>query len=402
MSPAEHVILCVNSGSSSLKFALYCLGELEETRIAQGAVEGIGLPAGQLWMRDKANDVLVDIRRDFAEHAAAAQAVSEAAKNFGFPRPAAAGHRVVHGGPHHSGAERVNASLLRELRELIPFAPLHLPSAIQGIDAVAARFPGLAQVACFDTAFHRRMPEVAQRLPLSHDLWDEGVRRYGFHGLSYEYIVFTLGARAQGRLVIAHLGNGASLAAVLDGQPLDTTMSFTPTGGLMMGTRSGDLDPGVLLHLMREKSFDHDRLDDAVNGQAGLLGVSGISPDMKILLEQKEREPRAAQAVELFCYQLRKHIGAMTAVLGGLDTLVFTGGIGEHAATVRWDVCCELAYLGIRLDAERNAAHAEIISAPGSTCTVRIIPTNEDLMIARQTRALLFSMPAPALVNEPR
>ena len=170
----------------------------------------------------------------------------------------------------------------------------------------------------------------------------------------------------------------------------------------MMGTRSGDLDPGVLLHLMREKSFDHERLDHAVNEKAGLLGVSGISPDMKILLEQKEREPRAAQAVELFCYQLRKHIGAMTAVLGGLDTLVFTGGIGEHAATVRWDVCRELAYLGIRLDVERNASHAEIISAPGSTCTVRVIPTNEDLMIARQTRALLFSMPAPALVNEPR
>jgi acetate kinase len=402
MSPAEHVILCINSGSSSLKFALYSLGELSETKIAQGAVEGIGLPAGHLWIRDKNNNVLADIRRAFPEHVAAAEAVSEAAKNSGFPRPAAAGHRVVHGGPHHSTAERVNASLLRELRELIPFAPLHLPSAIQGIDAVAARFPGLPQVACFDTAFHRRMPEVAQRLPLSHDLWDEGVRRYGFHGLSYEYIVFTLGARAQGRLVIAHLGNGASLAAVLDGQPLDTTMGFTPTGGLMMGTRSGDLDPGVLLHLMREKSFDHDRLDHAVNEQAGLLGVSGISSDMKILLEQKEREPRAAQAVELFCYQLRKHIGAMTAVLGGLDTLVFTGGIGEHAAAVRWDVCRELAYLGIRLDAQRNAAHAETISAPGSTCTVCVIPTNEDLMIARQTRALLFSMPAPALVNEPR
>jgi acetate kinase len=402
MSPAEHVILCINSGSSSLKFALYSLGELGETKIAQGAVEGIGLPAGHLWIRDKNNNVLADIRRAFPEHVAAAESVSEAANNSGFPRPAAAGHRVVHGGPRHSAAERVNASFLRELRELIPFAPLHLPSAIQGIDAVAARFPGLPQVACFDTAFHRRMPEVAQRLPLSHDLWDEGVRRYGFHGLSYEYIVFTLGARAQGRLVIAHLGNGASLAAVLDGQPLDTTMSFTPTGGLMMGTRSGDLDPGVLLHLMREKSFDHDQLDHAVNEQAGLLGVSGISSDMKILLEQKEREPRAAQAVELFCYQLRKHIGAMTAVLGGLDTLVFTGGIGEHAAPVRWDVCRELAYLGIRLDAERNAAHAEIISAPESTCTVRVIPTNEDLMIARQTRALLFSMPAPALVNEPR
>jgi acetate kinase len=402
MSLAEHVILSVNSGSSSLKFALYCLGELEETRIAQGAVEDIGLPSGQLWIRSKSNDVLVDIRREFPEHTSAAQGVAEAAKNLGFPRPGAAGHRVVFGGADHSTAERVNASLLRELRELIPFAPLHLPSAIQGIDAVAARFPGLPQVACFDSAFHRRMPEVAQRLPLSHDLWDEGVRRFGFHGLSYEYIMSTLGARAQGRLVIAHLGNGASLAAVLNGRPLDTTMGLTPTGGLMMGTRSGDLDPGVLLYLMREKGLDHERLDHAVNGQAGLLGVSGISPDMKILLEQKEREPRAAQAVELFCYQLLKHIGAMTAVLGGLDTLVFTGGIGEHAAAVRWDVCQDLAYLGIRLDAERNSAHAEVISAPGSTCTVLVIPTNEDVMIARQTRALLFSIPMPALVNEPR
>jgi acetate kinase len=399
MSQAEHVILCVNSGSSSLKFALYCLGEFEETRIAEGAVEGIGLPAGRLWIRDKGNDALIDVRREFPDHVAAAEAVSEAAKNSGFPRPSAAGHRVVHGGAHHSAAERVNASLLRDLHELIPFATLHLPSAIQGIDAVAARFPGLPQVACFDTAFHSGMPEVAKRLPLSHDLWDEGVRRYGFHGLSYEYIVSKLGDRALGRIVIAHLGNGASLAAVLNGRPMDTTMGFTPTGGLMMGTRSGDLDPGVLLHIMREKDVDLSWLDDLVNEHAGLLGVSGISPDMKILLEQREREPRAAQAVELFCYQLRKHIGAMTAVLGGLDTLVFTGGIGEHSATVRWDVCREFAYLGIRLDADRNAAHAEIISAPGSTCTVRVIPTNEDLMIARQTRAFLF---APALVNEPR
>jgi acetate kinase len=266
-----------------------------------------------------------------------------------------------------------------------------LPSAIQGIEAVAARFPGLPQVACFDTAFHRRMPEMAQRFPLSRDLWHEGIRRYGFHGLSYEYIAATLGAAAQGRLVIAHLGNGASLAAVLNGQPLDTTMGFTPTGGLMMGTRSGDLDPGLLIHLMHEKGHDAGQLDALVNHQAGLLGVSGISPDMKTLLEQREREPHAAQAVELFCYQLRKHIGALTAVLGGLDTLVFTGGIGERAAPVRWEVCRGLAYLGIDLDAQKNAVHAEVISTPGSICTVRVTPTNEDLMIARHTRTLLFS-----------
>jgi acetate kinase len=200
---------------------------------------------------------------------------------------------------------------------------------------------------------------------------------------------------AQGRLIIAHLGNGASLAAVHHGQPLDTSMGFTPTSGVMMGTRSGDLDPGVLIHLMHGKGYDASRLDELVNHQAGLLGVSGLSPDMKTLLEQRQREPHAAQAVELFCYQLRKYIGALTAVLGGLDTLVFTGGIGERAAPVRWETCQQLAYLGIALDPQQNAVHAEVISTPQSTCTVRVIPTNEDLMIARHTRTLLFPTAEP-------
>jgi acetate kinase len=263
------------------------------------------------------------------------------------------------------------------------------------MEAVTARFPDLPQVACFDTAFHRRMPEVAQRLPLPRDLWQEGIRRYGFHGLSYEYIMATLSAAAQGRLIIAHLGNGASLAAVHRGQPVDTSMGLTPTGGIMMGTRSGDLDPGVLLHLMRAKDYDAGQLDELVNYQSGLLGVSSISPDMKTLLEQRGHEPHAAQAVDLFCYQLRKYIGALTAVLGGLDTLVFTGGIGERAAPVRWETCRGLRYLGIDLDAHQNALHAEVISTPQSACTVRVIPTNEDLMIARHTRTLLFPAAEP-------
>jgi acetate kinase len=390
-SSAKYVILCLNSGSSSLKFALYHLGESEEVRLAYGAVERIGLAGGQLWIKGMDNDALVDVHRDFPEHSAAAEGVAAEAKGLGFPPPVAVGHRVVHGGPNHTAPERVEAPLLAELRRLVPFAPLHLPSAIQGIEAVATHLPGLPQVACFDTAFHRRMPEVAQLFPLVRNLWDEGVRRYGFHGLSYEYIVATLGAAAQGRLVIAHLGNGASLAAVLNGQPLDTTMGFTPTGGVMMGTRSGDLDPGVLIHLMHAKGYDAGQLDELVNHRAGLLGVSGLSPDMKTLLEQREGEPHAAQAVELFCYQLRKHIGALTAVLGGLDTLVFTGGIGERAAPVRWEVCRGLAYLGIALDQQKNAMHAGVISTSGSACTVRVIPTNEDLMIARHTRTLLFS-----------
>jgi acetate kinase len=392
---AKHVILCLNSGSSSLKFALYQLGGLEEVRLGHGAVERIGLADGHLWIRGTDNEALVDVHRDFPDHTAAAEGIASAAKDLGFPPPVAVGHRVVHGGPDHTAPERVEAPLLAELRRLVPFAPLHLPSAIQGIEAVEARFPGLPQVACFDTAFHRRMPEVAQRFPLSRGLWHEGIRRYGFHGLSYEYIMATLGAAAQGRLVIAHLGNGASLAAVLNGQPRDTTMGFTPTAGLMMGTRSGDLDPGVLIHVMRSKSYGADELDDLVNHRAGLLGVSGLSSDMKTLLEQREHEPHAAQAIELFCYQLRKHIGALTAVLGGLDTLVFTGGIGERAALVRWEVCRGLAYLGVDLDLERNAMHADVISTPGSDCTVRVIPTNEDLMIARHTRTVLVSTAAP-------
>ena len=392
---AGHVILCLNSGSSSLKFALYQLGGPEEARLAQGAVERLGLSGGRFWIRGMHDEALLDVQRDFPEPAAAVEAMFSGMAQVGLPPPVAVGHRVVHGGPDHSAPERVEAPLLAELRRLVAFAPLHLPSAIQGIEAVASRFQGLPQVACFDTAFHRRMPELAQRFPLPRDLWDEGIRRYGFHGLSYEYIVATLGAAARGRLVIAHLGNGASLAAVLNGQPLDTSMGFTPTSGVMMGTRSGDLDPGVLIHLMHDKGYDAGQLDELVNHRAGLLGVSGLSPDMKTLLEQRPREPHAAQAVELFCYQLRKYIGALTAVLGGLDTLVFTGGIGERAAPVRWETCRELAYLGIALDPQQNAAHAGVISTPQSACTVRVIPTNEDLMIARHTRALLFSTTEP-------
>jgi len=278
------------------------------------------------------------------------------------------------------------------LRRLVAFAPLHLPSQLQGIEAVAAHFPGLPQVACFDTAFHRRMPEVAQRFPLPRSLWDEGVRRYGFHGLSYEYIVEKLGSAAHGRTIIAHLGNGASLVAVRDGQPVDTTMGFTPTGGFLMGTRSGDLDPGILLYLMNEKRYDARQLEQLVNHEAGLLGVSGTSSDMKTLLEKRDGDSNAAQAVEMFCYYLRKHIGALTAVLGGLDALVFTGGIGERAAPVRWEVCRGLEYLGIHLDPERNALHADPINTPHSLCTVRVIPTNEDLIIARHTRHVIFSV----------
>ena len=387
---ADHIILCFNSGSSSLKFALYRLDDAAEMRLAGGAVERIGLGDGQLWVRGADNGVLTKARSDFPDHQRAVQATFSVLEQLHLPPPAAVGHRLVHGGPEHTAPERVTSQFMSTLHRLIAFAPLHLPSEIQGIEAVQARLPGLPQVACFDTAFHRRMPEVAQRFPLPRSLWDEGVRRYGFHGLSYEYIVEALGSAARGRVIIAHLGNGASMAAVRDGQPLDTTMGFTPAGGFMMGTRSGDLDPGILLHLMNEQHYDARQIDQLVNHESGLLGVSGTSPDMQTLLERRGSDPTAAQAVEMFCYQLRKHIGALAAALGGLDTLVFTGGIGERAAPVRWEVCAGLEHLGIHLDSQQNATHADPISTPHSACVVRVIPTNEDLMIARHTRALIF------------
>jgi acetate kinase len=276
------------------------------------------------------------------------------------------------------------------LRSLIPLAPFHLPSEIKGIDAVAAHYPGLSQVVCFDTAFHHQMPEVAQRLPIPRSLWQDGMHRYGFHGLSYEYIVSALGRDTKGRVIIAHLGSGASIAALKDGKPQDTTMGFSALGGLMMGTRCGDLDPGILLYLMDEKGYDARQLEELLYQHSGLIGVSGISSDMKTLLDQRTTEPHAAQAIELFCYTARKYIGALSAVIDGLDTLVFTGGIGERAAPVRWMICRGLVYLGINIDPEKNDANAGIISINNSSCTVRVIPTNEDLMIARHTQALLL------------
>jgi acetate kinase len=264
-----------------------------------------------------------------------------------------------------------------------------MPAAVAGIEAIAARW-GIPQVACFDTSFHHRMPLLAQRLPLPDNLWDEGVRRYGFHGLSYEYVVGALGPAELGRAVLAHLGNGASLAAVHHGRSLDTTMSFTPASGLVMSTRSGDLDPGVAVYLLREKGYDADRLEQLIDREAGLAALSGGASDMQTLVEQRDRgDARAALAVDEFCYQARKHVGALAAVLGGLDTLVFTGGIGEKAAVVRAEICRGLEYLGVELDETGNDAHAGVISTPGSECVVRVVQTDEDLVIARHTAALV-------------
>ena len=367
------VILSFNVGSSSLKFALFRLSASAEgeLRIADGAIERIG----------------VDER--YPNHEAAISAAFAVFQQRRLPGPDAIGHRIVHGGPRHARPERVSPALLESLREMVPFAPLHLPTELEALEAVAARFPHVPQVVCFDTAFHSRLPEVARRLPLPRTLYDKGVRRYGFHGLSYEYVVTKLGAAAIGRAVIAHLGNGASMAAVRSGQPIDTSMGFTPAGGFMMSTRSGDLDPGVLLYLLNAGEEAHG-LERIVNHESGLLGVSGTAADMKALLEQRATDARAAMAIEMFTYQVRKSIGAFAATLGGIDTLVFTGGIGEHAASVRAECCAGLECLGIQVDPDRNAASAEVISSKDAACTVRIVRTDEELMIARHTRRLVF------------
>ncbi len=297
------------------------------------------------------------------------------------------GHRIVHGGPDHDRPALVDDGLLDELRALVPLAPLHLPAQIATLETTARRVPGVPQVACFDTAFHRRMPEVAQRLPLPAALWDSGVRRYGFHGLSYEYVCAAVDAPARGRVVLAHLGSGASMVALRDGAPIDTTMGLTPAGGLVMGTRTGDLDPGVLLYLIEHEGYDAEALGHLVNDRAGLVAISERTGDLRELLAAAETDPRAALALAAYGRSLRQHLGALAAELGGLDLLVFTGGVGEHAPTIRADACATLGHLGIELDPARNGAGLEVISTDGSPCEVRVVATDEELVIARHARA---------------
>jgi acetate kinase len=374
----------VNGGSSSLKIALYRMGQ-SETLVLSGAAENIG-KAGKFWIRC-GDRKLVDSEEKFSDHNQALARFLKELSHQGDYSFSAAGHRIVHGGPRLSQPQRITPELIAELKKVANFAPLHLPVQTALIEEVAHRYPELPQVACFDTAFHASMPEIAQRFALPRSSWDEGIRRYGFHGLSYEYVVDSMGAALGKRAVIAHLGNGASMAALSNGKPLDTSMGFTPTGGFMMGTRSGDLDPGIILFLLRG-GRNPEEIADMLDHQSGLKGVSGGSSDMKDLLARRKTDKLAALAVEMFCYQITKYVGSYAAVLNGLDTLVFTGGIGEHAAEVREGVTRRLAFLGVELDPEANARHSPVITRSQSRCVVRIVPTNEDLVIARHTLTL--------------
>lgn len=384
-------ILTINSGSSSLKFALFEMGDAEVRRLA-GKLEGIGLGgSGRFAVKNGEGQSLVDEPGKLDDHEAALARLFEWLK--GRPEHGeldAIGHRVVHGGSRHARPERLTPEVMASLHDLVPLAPDHLPQEIRAIEAVGRAYPDRPQVACFDTAFHRTMPAVAQAFGLPRDLAREGVHRYGFHGLSYEYIIGELHnedpAAAEGRVIVAHLGNGASMAAIRGGKSLDTTMGFTPAGGLVMSTRSGDLDPGILVYLLRHRGLDAEELDNVVNKRAGLLGVSGTSADMSQLLEHEAEDPHAAEAVALFCRQARKFVGALAAVLEGLDTLVFTAGIGENAPAVRERICEGLDFLGVRVDRERNKRNAAIISPDGAAVTVRVMKTDEERMIARHSR----------------
>lgn len=386
------MILSLNGGSSSLKFAVYRFSGAAEERIFSGAVEAIGEASGKAWLRS-GEKALQEQSGKFPDHTAAIKTMFVALDKQGVEKLEAAGHRIVHGGPKFITPQLIDEKLKVGLKELIPFAPLHLPSQIAMIDAVAAHFPDLPQVACFDTAFHSGIPEVAQRFALPQRLWEQGIRRYGFHGLSYEYVVGKLGQELGQRSIIAHLGNGASMVALKDSLPMDTSMGLTPTGGFLMGTRSGDLDPGVLIHLLKA-GYSADQLENLVDHQAGLVGVSGQTGDMKALLQNSQTDNAAAMAVKMFAYQARKFIGAYAAVLNGLDTLVFTGGIGERAPEVRAEICSGLEYLGVALDMAANGRNADVISLPGTKCTVRVVETDEDLMIVRHTREVVSSKQA--------
>jgi acetate kinase len=387
------MVLTINAGSSSIRFAFY---ESAAAPVLAGSLERIGLGGTTLTVREEGQQSGPPSRTAVAaadRGTAVAFLLHWLAARPAFGRVAAVGHRVVHG-MQHSAPERVTPELLAELKRIIPYDPEHLPRELELIEGIARLHPGLVQVACFDTAFHRSMPRVAVVLPIPRRYQAKGVQRYGFHGLSYTYLMAELGrlgdrAAGRGRVVLAHLGNGASLAAVRDGRCIDTSMGFTPTSGIPMSTRSGDLDPGVISFLASSESMDVAAYQRMVTHESGLLGLSETSSDVRDLLEHEAGDERAAEALAVFCYQIKKWIGAFAAALGGIDTLVFAGGIGENAPSIRARICEGLDFLGIEVDASRNAHNAAVVSAGSATVVVRVVHTDEESVIAGSTRRVL-------------
>ena len=387
MTSIENYVLCINGGSSSIKFASYVMEEPMRA-ILKGEIERIGTGNALLGFTNILTNQTGSIKINAADyHHAANFLIDWLEKQDGFVSVKAIGHRLVHG-MQHTEPEMVTDELLAELKKISAFDPEHLPEEISLIEIFRKRYPQLPQIACFDTAFHAGMPPVAKLLPIPRCYQTMGIRRYGFHGLSYAYLMEELEhvagvEAAKGRVILAHLGSGASMAAVKDGKCIDTSMGFSPTSGLPMGTRTGDLDPGVAWYLMKNEKLSARQFSKLINHQSGLLGVSETSADIRDLLQSEKTDSRAAEAIELFCYQARKWIGAYAAVLGGLDTLVFSGGIGENAVQIRKRICKDLQFLGIEMDENKNRDNESIISSASATVYVRVIRTNEEQMIAK-------------------
>jgi acetate kinase len=393
VSQNQQGVLTINGGSSSIRFALYQVGEPMQ-RILAGKIDRIGLPAITLSFAEKGQSQQISRNISVSDYSSAVDFLLDwFEQRIDFSTVSAVGHRVVHG-MRYTESQFISQSVLDELHRISSYDPQHLPAEIELIEKFRQHYPHLPQVACFDTAFHQSLPRVAKLLPIPRRFDATGIQRYGFHGLSYSYLMQqlekTAGTQvAQGRVILAHLGNGASLAAVRNGQSIDTSMGFTPAGGVPMGSRSGDLDPGVAWYMMQSENLSAQQFNHLINHESGLLGVSEISSDMLDLIEQQKTDTRAAEAVELFCYQIKKCIGAYSAALGGLDTLVFSGGIGEHAALIRASICSELELFGINIDQKSNAANAAVISTQTSQVTVRVMHTDEELMIATSVIQML-------------
>lgn len=390
MEKGEPLVLTINAGSSSIKFSFRPLSE-SHRNLLSGQVDRVGLPGTTLTYSAIDEDGHLDFSSD-APSATVSRFVDWLSSRDVFAQTVTVGHRIVHG-MHYVEPEPVTATVLQVLHGIIQFDPQHLPLEIKIIEELRQRYPLLFQVACFDTAFHARMPRVARLLPVPRRFEAMGIQRYGFHGLSYAFLMEELArigddGEARGRIILAHLGNGVSLCAVREGHSLDTSMSFTPCGGVPMSTRTGDLDPGIIRYVLELEQLSSGQLNDLINKQSGLLGVSETSPDMRDLLARRKTDTRASEAIEMFCYHIKKCIGAYAAVLGGLDTLVFSGGIGENAPEIRAGICDGLAFLGVHLEASANNNNASVISDDAHPVKVRVIATDEELMIARMTLRL--------------
>lgn len=398
--PLHSCVLTINGGSSSIKFALFEMGQALR-RLLYGKIEGIGLSRGEFTIHSDSPGDNLSRSVTVADHAAAVDVLMDwVEQRFQPGELAAVGHRVVHGGPKYAQPQLIDAAMIAELHQLSPFDPEHLPEEILLTEAFHRRFSRVRQFACFDTAFHHDLPTVARLLPIPRRYAAAGVRRYGFHGLSCAFLLDELRrlageSAANGRVVLAHLGNGASITAVRDGRSIDTTMGFTPAAGLPMSTRAGDLDPGLAWYLSRAENVSARQFHHMINHESGLLGISETSSDMRDLMARESSDPRAADAVAIFCYQAKKSICAFAGALGGLETLVFAGGIGENDPEVRRRICDGLEFLGMQLDPAQNTAAAAVISRPESKIAVRVIRTDEEVVIAKMVCRLLSATANP-------